>query len=244
MSAGSTGDHTGPSRPASEVEVLARQATRMIDPEGGLRALTALRERLVQLESLHVSNALGAGRSWGDIAKAVGISRQAAHKRYSRRVRAAEQGPQESQRKVMVTSEARRAVRLSRDEAHAAGVSVVGTEHLLLGILRCDGSSATSALAGAGVRLDEARAAAQPTLVGVPAPDDVADQATAWRGLTPHARRVLERSLDEALQRSEGYIGVEHLLLAVLRDQRGGAAQTLERLEVDRADVRSRLAQW
>jgi ATP-dependent Clp protease ATP-binding subunit ClpA len=55
---------------------------------------------------------------------------------------------------------------------------------------------------------------------------------------------VLERSLEEALDRGEGYIGVEHLLLAVLRDDRGGAAQTLQRMDIDPGEVRSRLSEF
>jgi ATP-dependent Clp protease ATP-binding subunit ClpA len=54
---------------------------------------------------------------------------------------------------------------------------------------------------------------------------------------------VLERSLEEALERGEGYIGVEHLLLAVLRDERGGAAQTLRRMSIDPQEMLSRLSE-
>jgi ATP-dependent Clp protease ATP-binding subunit ClpA len=95
-----------------------------------------------------------------------------------------------------------------------------------------------------GARLDDVRAVAEPApergqaerVSGEP-------RDRAWRGLTSHARRVLERSLEEALNRGEGYIGVEHLLLAVLRDSRGGAVRALRRVDVDPREVVSRLSQ-
>ena len=227
----------------TEVETLARRATRMLDPEAALKALTALRARLDQLEMLQVSNAVESGLSWSEIARALGISRQAAHKRYSRRA-GQDGGVRTRPRRMLVTAEARTAVRFAREEARAMGADTVGTEHVLLGILRCQRSHATWALQALGVRLDDARAAAAPTV----APCDTPPRGNeprhpAWRGMSPHARRVLERSLEEALERGEGYIGVEHLLLAVLRDDCGGAAQTLRRMDVDPGEVRSRLSE-
>ena len=227
----------------TEVETLARRATRTMDPEAGLQALTALRERLDELEMLQVSNAVEAGLSWSEIARSLGISRQAAHKRYSRR--AGHDGVASRRpRRMLVTAEARNAVKFAREEAHALGADVVGTEHVLLGILRCERSHATWALHALGARLEDARAAAEPTVApgeGSPAGDE--PRHPAWRGMSPHARRVLERSLEEALDRGEGYIGVEHLLLAVLREDRGGAAQTLRRMNIDPSEVRSRLSE-
>ncbi|MFL5820273.1 MAG: Clp protease N-terminal domain-containing protein [Solirubrobacteraceae bacterium] len=225
------------------METLARRTTRTLDPQAGLRALTALRERLDELEMLQVSAAVEAGLSWTDIARAMGISRQAAHKRYSRRA-GREPGASGRPRRMLVTAEARHAVQLAREEARALGADVVGTEHVLLGILRCERSHATWALHAMGARLDDARAAAEPTLASCNG-DAVSGEPRhpAWRGLSPHARRVLERSLEEALERGEGYIGVEHLLLAVLRDERGGAAQTLRRMSIDPQEMLSRLSE-
>lgn len=228
--------------PATEVEKLARRATRTLDPEEGLRAVSNLRERLEDLEVLHVSNALGAGRSWGDIGRALGITRQAAHKRYATRA-AANGAATGSQPRMLVTAEARRAVAQAREEARALGVAVVGTEHLLMGILRCERSPAARALRALGARLGDARSVAEPTMAGAEG-DGMGDEPAgpAWKGMSPHARRVLERSLQEALDRGEGYIGVEHLLLAVVRDERSGAAQTLARMEIDPAELASAVA--
>jgi hypothetical protein len=226
------------------VETLARRATRTLNPEAGLRALTALRKRLDELEVLQVSIALEAGLSWTRIARTLGISRQAAHKRYSRRI-GCRDGGSGRPRRILVTAEARHAVHLARQEARALGADLMGTEHLLLGILRCERSHATWALRALGARLEDARAAAE----GHRGPlRDAAGRGRApshpaWRGVSPHARGVLERSLEEAREQGDGYIGVEHLLLAVLRDDHGGAAQTLRRMEIEPREVRSRLSE-
>ena len=231
-------------KPASgaptEIETLARRARRARNPKAGLHALSALRKRLDQLEVLQVSMALEAGLSWTRIARALGISRQAAHKRHSRLVARADGHP----RRMLVTAEARRAVQLARQEARAAGSDLVGTEHLLLGILRCERSHATWALRAMGARLDDVRAVAEPAPeCGRAERVSREPRDRAWRGLTSHARGVLERSLEEALNRGEGYIGVEHLLLAVLRDSRGGAVRALRRVDVDPREVVTRLSQ-
>lgn len=126
----------------------------------------------------------------------------------------------------------------AREEARALGHAGVGTEHLLLGILRCEQSPAVRALGAMGVSIDDARAAAAPTLVEQAPPDpaaaDESPPSRLGRGekLTRHARQVLEQSLRETLDRGEGYIGVEHLLLALLHHEQSGASQTLERLGI------------
>jgi Clp amino terminal domain, pathogenicity island component len=235
-------DTQSPSTAPTEVETLARRATRTLNPEAGLRALTALRARLNELEMLQVSSAVESGLSWSEIARALGISRQAAHKRYSRR--AGNEGIPTRPRRMLVTAEARNAVKFAREEARALGAQVLGTEHVLLGILHCERSHATWALRALGARLEDARAAAEATVAPCedPPPGDE-PRHPAWRGISPHARLVLERSLEEALERGEGYIGVEHLLLALLREDHGGAAQTLERMGIDPREVRSRLSE-
>jgi ATP-dependent Clp protease ATP-binding subunit ClpA len=60
-------------------------------------------------------------------------------------------------------------------------------------------------------------------------------------GMSAHGRRILEGSLREALKRGEGFIGVEHLLLALLSDSRNGAVQTLEELRTTPAQIRREL---
>jgi hypothetical protein len=233
----------------TELERLGRQAARTLDFREGLRCVTALRRAIKDVETMHVSAALGAGASWSEIARELGISKQAAHRRHASHALEGSHGREAShttsgdRRRILVTAEARRAVQLARQEASALGQGLVGTEHLLLGIMRCEASVAARALAGLGIDIEAARAAAQPTLaVGSPRAKNRPEAAkVSWRGLSPHARAVLERSLNETLTRSEGYIGVEHLLLALVRDKRSGAARTLKRFQIKPDDVRAQL---
>jgi ATP-dependent Clp protease ATP-binding subunit ClpC len=150
-------------------------------------------------------------------------------------------GPQSaSEPKILVTVEARRCVQLARDEARALGQPLVGTEHLLLAILRCERSHAVRALHALGVSHDRAIASLQPTMTGR---RRAAAESPHKDGVSPQARRVLENSLREALKRGDGYIGVEHLLLALMSDSRNGAMQTLELLRVTPARIRRQLDQ-
>ena len=216
---------------------LLRRAISPEEPDEALRAITALRGELDRLERDAVACARVAGSSWSTIADALSITRQAAQKRH-RGASPAQSAAPAPMRTVLVTAPARMAVRLGRQEARAMGSDVVGSEHLLLGILRSGGHQAARVLNDLGVSLDDARTAAQPTLV-----DGKAHHEPAGKdGISAYARSVLEQSLREAVARGEGYIGVEHLLLALLREDVGGAARTLAELGVEPDVVRERLA--
>jgi hypothetical protein len=216
---------------------LLRRAVSPEDPDDALRAITSLRGELDRLERDAVACARVAGASWSTIADALSITRQAAQKRH-RGASPAQSAAPAPTRTVLVTAPARMAVRLGRQEARAMGSDIVGSEHLLLGILRGGGHQAARVLNEMGVSLDDARAAAQPTLV-----DGRGHAEPAGKdGISAYARSVLEQSLREAVARGEGYIGVEHLLLALLREDVGGAARTLHELGIDPDVVRERLA--
>lgn len=227
-----------PASPAT-VEQLARDTVRIPDPDTALRALTALRQELNQIEPDLVRRALRAGLSWSRIARALGISKQAAHNKY-RHLNGHDSEPWGDEAKVIVTSEARKAIQFAREEAKSLGQPAVCTEHILLGILRCHKSHAVKALGSLGVTHHAARDCLQTTMPGIPvSPDSPASDTE--NGVSPHARRILEGSLREALNRHEGYIGVEHLLLSLLSDSRNGAVQTLETLKATPAQIRQRL---
>jgi ATP-dependent Clp protease ATP-binding subunit ClpA len=226
---------------------LVEHVVRAREPAAALRALTPLREELLTFERLQVALALDDGASFGDIARAVGISRQAAHRRYRDLVGVSLQDPRSEEQaprgRMLVTSEARAAVNLAREEATALGARAVGSEHLLLGIVRCGRAHAADVLRDHGVALEEARRAAQPTLVdGAPPPPPPPPVAAGPHGISPYARAVFEQSLREAVKRGDGFIGVEHLLLASLEDRDGGAARTLYSLGVDPDAVRADLS--
>ena len=216
---------------------LLRRAVSPDDPDDALRAITVLRGELDRLERDAVACARVAGASWSTIAGALSITRQAAQKRHRGASPAQPNAAPAPMRTVLVTAPARMAVRLGRQEARAMGSDIVGSEHLLLGILRSGGHQAARVLNDLGVSLDDARAAAQPTLV-----DGQGHAEPAGKdGISAYARSVLEQSLREAIARGEGHIGVEHLLLALLREDVGGAARTLHELGIDADVVRERL---
>jgi ATP-dependent Clp protease ATP-binding subunit ClpA len=226
------------------------------DPGDGLRAVTTLRRELARLEADHVRAAVRAGWSWSEVGRELGITRQAAFKRHRRATAPPAAAPD---RKVVVTGEARQAVRLAREEASGLDEAAVGTEHLLLGVLRVGEGPAVDALRESGVSLASARQVVAPTLEvpihearaaaerGVVAGPGPRSDPSGGEGrddtpaISPLARSVLEQSLEEALERHEGYLNVEHVLLALLRDETGGAARTLERLGVPVQAVRTRL---
>jgi Clp amino terminal domain, pathogenicity island component len=223
--------------PAGTIEQLARDTARIADPEVALRALTALRRELDETEPGLVQRALQAGASWSRIARALGITKQAAHRKY-RYVFDQAFDPSAGGSKALVTNEARQTMQFAREEAKRLGQPAVGTEHVLLGILNCRQSHVVRTLNALGVTLETARRSLQTTLPGLPANRPEGAPAD---GVTPQARRILEGSLREALKRGESHIGVEHLLLALLSDSRSGAVQTLEALRATPSGIRQRL---
>jgi hypothetical protein len=215
---------------------LLRRAVGTDDPDDALRAITTMRGELDRLERDAVACARVAGASWSAIADALSITRQAAQKRHRGMKAATPESAAPSAGTVLVTAPARMAVRMGREEARAMGSDVVGSEHLLLGILRSD-QRVAKVLGDMGVTLQDARAAAQPTLIDGQGRTEPAGKD----GISAYARSVLEQSLREAIARGESHIDVEHLLLALLREEVGGAARTLHELGVDADAVRERL---
>ena len=228
------------------VEQLAHDAVHIPDPETALRALSALRLELDQIEPELVARALQAGATWSDVARALGVSKQAAHRKHRELARTLQLSSPRGGPKGLVTPEARRSIQLARDEAKQLGQPAVGTEHILLGILRCAGNQAVEALNTMGVTHEAARLYVQPTMPGLGSePGGANGEAEVRQGVTPQARRILEGSLREAVKRHEGYIGVEHILLALLTDSRNGAVQTLEAMKTTPKAIRRQLEdQW
>ncbi len=234
----------------ASLSMLMRSAGRASNPEKGLAAVAALRHELEALERHHVATAVAQGWSWSRVAEGLGVSKQAAHKKHARMARAlTSTDPREAvpgTDRVAVTAEARQAVRCGRDEARAVGMTTVGTEHLLLGVLRAGPNSAPArALAEEGVTLDGARACLAPTLTeedqAVSATSRDTAEAARATGVSPLARACLEASLREAVRRNDRHLGLDHLLLALVSRSDGGAARTLEALGTSTDAVRARL---
>ncbi len=133
------------------------------------------------------------------------------------------------------TDRARRAVHLAEEEARLLRHNYVGTEHLLLGLLYEGEGVAAKALESQGLSLQELRGQVE-EIIGT-GQSLVAGQVP----FTPRAKKVLELSLREALALGHHYIGTEHLLLGLLREGEGVAAQALSCLGADHAQVRERV---
>ena len=221
------------------IEQLARDTVHIADPETALRALSALRQELDGIERELVQRAIAAGASWSQIARSLGVSKQAAHRKHRQLAEQPSAPTGAAEPRILVTGEARRSIKYAREEARRLRVPAVGTEHILLGLLRCRHSHAVRALNALGVTHAAAKECLQTTIV-TPSPEPE-EPGEGLDGVSPHARRILEGSLREALARGDGYIGVEHLLLALLTDSRNGAVQTLEALQTTPAQVRRQL---
>ena len=216
---------------------LAQRAARLEDPEAGLEAVAALRPHLDSLEEQHVENALRTGRSWSDIARLLGVSRQAVHKRYAGRLRAK---TSTKLRKEHARDQVRETIRVARHEAAAMEHGSVGPEHLLLALLRDDRGPAVRALEAAGLSYSAARRQVR-RLYGQPDLDGEALSGGELAPVSARAQESLQQAVREASARGDRSLGVEHVLLALLRDAQGGAVGTLGALGIVPSDVEAAL---
>ena len=135
------------------------------------------------------------------------------------------------------TDRARRVVVLAQEEARKFNHNYIGTEHILVGLIREDGGVAAKGLESLGIGLDAVRQQIE-EIVGI------GEQAPSGHvPFTPRAKKVLELSLREALQLGYDYIGTEHILLGLIREGDGVAAQVLVRLGADLNQVRQQVIQ-
>ena len=130
------------------------------------------------------------------------------------------------------TDRARRVLVLAENEARRLGHSVIGPEHLLLGVVGEGEGLASKVLESLGVGLEAVRA----EVLEVVGPAGAL--TTGPLGFTPRGKKVMELSLREALQLRHNYIGTEHLLLGLVREGEGVAGQVLARLGADLPRVR------
>jgi len=134
-----------------------------------------------------------------------------------------------------LTDRARRSMALAQDEARLLRHNYIGTEHLLLGLLHEGDGVAARALESMGISLDGARGQVK-EIIG-----RGNDSPAGHIPYTPRAKKVLELSLREALQLGHHYVGTEHVLLGLLREGQGVAAQVLTRLGAEHAQVREHI---
>ena len=135
------------------------------------------------------------------------------------------------------TDRARRVVVLAQEEARLLNHNYIGTEHILLGLIHEGEGVAAKALESLGISLEAVRAQVEEIIgQGQSAP-------TGHIPFTPRAKKVLELSLREAKQLGHDYIGTEHILLGLIREGEGVAAQVLVKLGADLSRVRQQVIQ-
>src|SRR5437870_2166627 len=135
------------------------------------------------------------------------------------------------------TDRARRLVVLAQEEARLLNHNYIGTEHILLGLIHEGEGVAAKALESLGISLEAVRSQVE-EIIG-----QGGSSPSGHIPFTPRAKKVLELSLREALQLGHNYIGTEHILLGLIREGEGVAAQVLVKLGADLSRVRQQVIQ-
>jgi hypothetical protein len=177
-----------------------------------------------------------AGGSLREIAENLGLS----HQRVHQIVEGGEvppvrggRGPRFAWAFERFTRRARQVVVLAQEEAEALGHTRVGTEHLLLGLLRSDDEAVVPALAEEGLTLEAAREKVREHVSGTPSRRRIP--------FTRAAKRTLDSALHEARALGDRHIGAEHILLGLLGDERAGGREILVELGGDPDRLRESL---
>jgi ATP-dependent Clp protease ATP-binding subunit ClpC len=135
------------------------------------------------------------------------------------------------------TARARQVVVFAQDEARGLGHNYIGTEHLLLGLLREQEGLAARVLQSLDVTLEEARA----QVVRIIGQSDE-EVTNGHVPLTPRSKKVLELALREALSLGHEYVGTEHILLGLVRENEGVAARILLDFDADAEKIRGEIS--
>lgn len=136
------------------------------------------------------------------------------------------------------TDRSRRVLVLAQEEARLLHHEFIGTEHILLGLIHEGDGVAAKALEQMGIELDDVRAKVEETI----GPSALGGGPTVGSPpFTPRAKKVLELAMREALQLGHNYIGTEHILLGLIRENEGVGAQVLASLGADPVRVRQEL---
>ncbi len=165
------------------------------------------------------------GRSWTEISGALGVTKQAAHKRFMPAT------PQLDR----FTKRARAALRAAGEEAVSLGHNYVGTEHLLLGLYQAGGLAADVLAAANVTRANVIEEVVART------PRVAMHSITTTPPYTPRATFALDRAVAESQSLGHDFVGTEHLLLALFDDSEGLAAKILADLGADRERTRARI---
>ncbi|MEU6014088.1 Clp protease N-terminal domain-containing protein [Streptomyces sp. NPDC047515] len=182
-----------------------------------------------------VDQARRSGASWTDIGKSMGVTRQAAQKRFVAKNPGEPSDLDPSQGFSRFTERARNVVMAAQNEARAAGNDQVRTAHLVLGLLSEPEGLGPAFIRAQGVAPDDVRRAAAEAL---PAAADAVPEIIPYDA---GARKALELTFREALRMGHNYVGTEHILLALLEQEDG--AGVLTGLGLDKATAETALAE-
>ena len=213
-----------------------------------LQAAADTSEDLLRLSDLlldhFVQQARTDGRSWTQIGTVLGVSKQAAQQRHgspeglARRLRRHLPGRGRDRGFFhRFTAESRSVVMAAQEAAHTLGHDHVGTEHLLLALLQVEGTAAERALTEGGITLDDVRHRVVTAVPGTGQP------STGHLPFTPRAKKVLELALRESISLRHRDVGPEHILLGLLREGQGLAAQVLTDVGADTPALREAAVQ-
>ncbi|OZM71777.1 Clp protease [Amycolatopsis antarctica] len=198
------------------IEVIKKAHSQALDQlSGAVIAADHLGDVADHLIGHFVDQARRSGASWTDIGRSMGVSKQAAQKRFVPKVPGEPSDLDPSEGFGRFTVRARNVVMAAQNEAQAAGNPEIGAGHLLLGLLAEPAGVGTKAITAQGVSVDDVRRAVAAELPE--AGGDVPDLVPFDAG----ARKVLELTFREALRLGHNYVGTEHILLALLELEDG-----------------------
>jgi ATP-dependent Clp protease ATP-binding subunit ClpA len=208
-----------------QIARLAVEAVEAASPLDALRAASELRRELDAFERRQVAVALAEGTSFAEIARDLGVSRQAVHRRF-RQLAGGEALP-------VMSADVRRIVRDARHDAVSLGARSPASEHVLLAALRATDLPPAALLRSAGASLERARALVEGTSARAP---------LFRRGrASADQPSLMAAPMAEARRRGAQRIEVEDLLIGILGDEAGGAARILRALGIDVDLVRTEL---
>ncbi|NUT50696.1 MAG: Clp protease [Saccharothrix sp.] len=209
--------------PVQLTDLIVTVASEHADVLGRLTAAVELSSQLDELGDHlighFVDEARRAGASWTDIGESIGVTKQAAQKRFVPR-----ESPELKPSFDRFTERARRVIVLARH--HARFSEHIGTEHVLLGLLDESGGLAAKTIA----KLEAAEGTTR--MVVLSELDGTVRQRPDPQPFTTHCRKALELAVRASLRHGHTFVGTEHLLLGLLAEGEGAAAQALARTGV------------
>ncbi|MFD9305697.1 Clp protease N-terminal domain-containing protein [Streptomyces sp. NPDC060048] len=229
---------TNPVRLDDLIEAIKKVHTDTLEQlSGAVVAAEALGDVADHLIGHFVDQARRSGASWTDIGRSMGVTRQAAQKRFVPKADKAGEGNDldAAQGFGRFTPRARNVVVTAQNEARAAGNTEIAAAHLILGLLADSESLAALALRAQGVALEDVRTA---VTAGLPAPVAEVPELVPFDAA---AKKALELTFREALRLGHSYVGTEHILLALLELEDGEGV--LASLGLDKAATEATVAE-